>query len=645
VTAGDRAVSDLPVLVYDGHCRFCVAQARRLERWAGGRVRIESFRDPGVLAKYPALAEERCEEALQLVLPDGRVASGAEAVSRTLRLSPLLAPAGWLYEIPPLRRALDAGYALVARNRFRLQGEVCEDAECRLHPHAPAAGAARARVRDLFLRILGGIFLVAFLSLLSQVTLLFGRRGLLPAREYLDAIRGAAGVLEAPTLFWIDASDGALVGVAAAGALASVLLVLNIAPRLVLFLLWALYLSFATIGQDFLSFQWDNLLLESAFFSFFIAPAGWRPRRAPPPGGVGVFLMLWLVFRLHVESGAAKLLTGDPTWRDLTAMATYYETAPLPTWVGWYAHQMPLWAHKACSLYTFVVEIGLPLAIWGPRRVRGAVFVVMIAMQISIVLTANYGFFNTLSAALCLFVLDDGHLAWIARRARWGRAGGDSGATEGDAGAAAGPAAPAAREPARALAPRGSGALVLAALVLVPLSVVPFLRFIRPLEGLERDLAPVRRALFASRSINAYHLFATMTLVRREIVLEGSEDGDAWRPYEFRYKPGDPTRAPGFVAPHQPRVDFQLWFLTLRGGRSAPYFDRLLERLFIEPRVVAPLFARDPFPDAPPGFVRVAIYRYRFTDAAARRESGAWWRRDLEGYSRVFTPASFAPSG
>ncbi len=198
---------------------------------------------------------------------------------------------------------------------------------------------------------------------------------------------------------------------------------------------------------------------------------------------------------------------------------------------------------------------------------------------------------------------------------------------------------------ARAGSPRRSRALLLTAVVLVPLSVVPFLRFIRPLEGLERDLAPVRRALFAFRSINAYHLFATMTIERREVVIEGSDDGETWRPYEFRHKPGDPTRAPGFVAPHQPRVDFQLWFLTLRGGRGAPYFDRLLERILTDPRAVAPLFSENPFPDAPPASIRIALYRYRFTDFRTRRETGAWWRRDLEGHSRVFTRESLAPSG
>src|SRR5213593_2733427 len=239
---------------------------------------------------------------------------------------------------------------------------------------APEPPPGRGRVRDLFLRLLGVIFLAAFLSLLVQVRLLFGRDGLLPAAAYLDAVR-AHGILAVPTLFWLDASDRALVGLGIAGAVLSFGLILNVAPRWCLLALWALYLSFVSVGQDFLSFQWDNLLLESAFFALFVTPGGLRPRNAPPPHPLAVFLMLWLLFRLHVESGAAKWLLGDPTWRDLTAMATYYETAPLPTWIGWYAHQMPLWAHKLCGLYVYVVELGLPFLVYGPGRVRGGVFV------------------------------------------------------------------------------------------------------------------------------------------------------------------------------------------------------------------------------------------------------------------------------
>ena len=451
------------------------------------------------------------------------------------------------------------------------------------------------------------MFLVAFLSLLVQATLLWGERGLLPACEHL---RGAERVF-IPTLFRFDCSDRALRAAAIAGAVLSLGLLFNLAPRYCLIACWALYLSFVGIGQEFLSFQWDNLLLESAFFALFVTPGGLRPRVAAAPHPIGVFLMRWLVLRLHFESGAAKLLLGDPTWRDLTALVSYYETAPLPTWVGWWAHQLPIWAHQLSGLYTYLVELGLPLLMWGPRPLWAPIFLALLGFEASIILTANYGFFNYLTIALCLFLLDDGHLAWVTGRV--GRT-----------------LAPAPPRTAR----RGvTAGLAVVAALLVPLSVVPFLSFVPPLQPLSRTLAPVRRVLETVRSMNAYHLFAHMTLVRREAVIEGSGDGRTWVPYEFRYKPGDPERAPPFVAPHQPRVDFQLWFLLL-GSHGARYFDTLLKRLLESPGAVAPLFAHDPFPVSPPALVRVAIYRYRFTDLATRRSTGAWWSRTLEGYSR-----------
>ena len=472
----------------------------------------------------------------------------------------------------------------------------------------------RAHVRTLFLRLLGVIFLIAFLSLLSQLTLLFGRDGLLPAQRYLAAIGSTHGLLAAPTLFWMSCSDTTLRAAALAGVAISVALIFNWTPRVSLFMLWALYLSFVTVGQDFLSFQWDNLLLESAFFSLFVTPAGWRPKDPPSPPPFAIFLMQWLLFRLHFESGAAKLLSGDPTWRNLTAMVSYYETAPLPTWLGWYAHQMPVWAHTLSALFTFVVELVVPFLMWGPRRLRVPAFLLMVGMQLSVILTANYGFFNYLTMALCLFVLDDGHLDWAAgclgRRLR--------------------------RAPPRAegLLAHAIGALLL--IILVPVSVVPFLPFVSATAY--RDTVAVRRVLNPVRSINAYHLFASMTMVRREPVIEGSNDGEHWEAYEFRYKPGDPNRAPPFVAPHQPRVDFQLWFLLLGGRPAAPYFDTLLTQVRDGSPVVASLFAHNPFAQQPPRFVRVAVYRYRFSDAATRRATGAWWSRELLGHAPPLAP-------
>ncbi len=470
---------------------------------------------------------------------------------------------------------------------------------------APSSSPQRAYVRALFLRLLGLIFLVAFLSLLVQVEVLYGNHGLLPAQDYLASL-GDVSFFRAPTIFWLSSSDLALRAVAIAGAVLSFGLILNLAPLYCLVLLWFLYLSFATIGQAFMWFQWDNLLLETAFFAIFVTPPGLRPKPSPPHR-IAVFLMLWLLLRLHVESGAAKLLTGDPTWRDLTAMVKYYETAPLPTWIGWYAHQMPFWAHRAIAGWTLFVELLAAWFIWSRHWLRGIVFAILASMQIAILLTANYAFFNYLTLALCLFVLDDNHLR---RAARW-----------------LGRSLPAV--PHRGRAPARTALLGGAATVLVPLSLLPFLSMVPAAAPVESATIPIREFLNIYRSVNAYHLFAQMTLERREVVIEGSADGQTWKPYEFRYKPGDPQRAPRFVAPHQPRVDFQLWFLLLDGRPQEPYFRNLLKQLLSHPAAVAPLFAEDPFPTDAPAFLRFSAYRYTFTDFAERRASGAWWKREL----------------
>ena len=468
--------------------------------------------------------------------------------------------------------------------------------------------AERAVVRDLFLRLLGLVFLAAFLSLLVQITALVGDDGLLPARVLLTRVDSLA---DAPTLFrWIEPSDGALRALAIAGAVLSLALAGNLAPRWCLVALWVLYLSFVTVGQEFFAFQWDNLLLETAVLAILLAPGGLRPRAAPAPHPLALFLVLWLLFRLHVESGLAKILLGDPTWRDLTAPASYYETAPLPTWIGWWVHQLPLAAHRASGLGMYLVELALPFGLLGPRRVRVVTFAGMVGMQLVFLLTANYGFFNYLSIALCLFALDDGHLGWIA--VRLGR-----------------PLAP--RLPRRP-SPTATAVLAPLTVALLGLSLVAFLPLVPPLRNALTALAPIRRVVGPWRSVNAYHLFAQMTRVRREAVIEGSDDGVTWLAYEFRWKPGDPMWAPAFVAPHQPRLDFQMWFLLLGGREVPPWFAQLLTKPRREPDAVTGWFAHDPFAGRAPARIRVAVYRYRFTDPATRRATGAWWTRTLEGY-------------
>jgi hypothetical protein len=473
-----------------------------------------------------------------------------------------------------------------------------------------------ARVRDLFLRVLGVLFLVAFLSLTAQIPVLFGSHGLLPAAPFLDAIRGSVSFWRLPTLFWLDASDATLELAGIAGTAASVALALGFWPRASLVTVWVLYLSFISVGQSFLAFQWDSLLLESAVVALAVAPAGLWPRRAPQPQPLAVLLVLWLAFRLHFESGVTKLASGDETWRDLTAMVSYYETAPIPTRLAWYVHQAPLWFHRLTSFVTLAVEIGLPFAFFVPvRRLRAAVFVFVLGFQATIFLTANYGFFNPLSASLAILLLDDDHLAWLRAKLRL---------------------RPRPSPPLRRPELRHTAATLAFTGAFVLLSLVPFLARLG-----SSSARWIERRWGGFRTINSYQLFTSMTLVRKEAVLEGSQDGETWESYELRYKPGHVDRPPPFVAPHQPRVDFLCWFLLL-GGHDQEFFQTLVKRVATEPETVAGLFARMPFDGKAPRWLRVRIYEYHFTDRATRAQTGAWWSRELVDTSNVIDGAQFS---
>src|SRR5262249_47480465 len=278
--------------------------------------------------------------------------------------------------------------------------------------------------RWLFLRLLGVVYLIAFGSLVVQVRGLIGDRGILPVGEYLARVRetygdGAWRLL--PTVLWFDSSDRALVMLAGAGMVLSALLILDILPLLVLPLLWLAYLSLTVGGQDFLSFQWDGLLLETGLLAALWAPAGWFPslrleERQPSP--IVQWLLLLLLFKLMFLSGATKLLSGEPPWRNLTALNVYFETQPLPPWTAWFVQQLSEPVHAVATALVFVVEMATPLVIFAPRgfrwlRLAGAAL--MVGFQLTIAATGNYGFFNLLAIVLCIPLLDDSLLRRIIR--------------------------------------------------------------------------------------------------------------------------------------------------------------------------------------------------------------------------------------
>ncbi len=266
--------------------------------------------------------------------------------------------------------------------------------------------------RWLFLRAIGLIYFSAFFSLLFQIRGLIGPDGILPASEYLAAVAKSAGAARfwyAPTLFWLSSSSHMLMAVCWLGLAASVLVVFNIFPRTSLFVCFVGFLSFVAAAGEFAGYQSDGMLLEAGFIVLFLAPMGFRPGFAvtQPPIRAGIFLLLWEWFRIYFESGVAKMASGDPQWRNFTALDEYYSNGPLPTWIGWYLQHLPHWFHAATAFLTLALELVLVFMVFLPRRWRIVCFFIVTPWQIGVILTANYTFLNYLVLALGIFLLDD----------------------------------------------------------------------------------------------------------------------------------------------------------------------------------------------------------------------------------------------
>jgi lipase maturation factor len=457
-----------------------------------------------------------------------------------------------------------------------------------------------------FLRGLGLIFFSAFYALAFQIHGLVGQRGILPAGEYLHNVRNVLGLLEglwyAPTLLWFGAGDRALTIVVWAGMVAALLLVANVWPRLTTALCTLLFLSCVAALQDFSAYQSDGMLLEAGFLACWFAPRGIRPGLGgtSPPSAFSLFMLRWEWFRIYLESGIVKFASGDPHWRNLTAMDEYYQNGPLPTWIGWYVQHLPHWFHAGTVIFTLVAELGLVWLMWLARPFRVTCFVIVTALQIGIIATANYAFLNYLVLLLGVLLLDD----QILQRTRL----------------PAPPPVPAVRP--RPAWIRRTEAAVLG--IVLYTTVVAFLPELPVLGWPARALAPFRVA-------NAYGLFAVMTEERYEIEFQGSHDGTNWIAYPFRYKPQDVNEHPGVYAPYQPRFDWNLWFASLGPWQESAWVVNAQLRLVEGSPSVLELFRSDPFKGNPPTLVRTVRYQYWFTDLETKRSTHAWWRRQLIG--------------
>jgi hypothetical protein len=490
--------------------------------------------------------------------------------------------------------------------------------------------------RWFFLRALAALYFSAFLALVFQIRGLIGPEGILPARRFLDVV-SQAGTLRfwyAPTLFWISSGTHFLLAVTWIGLIASVVAFLNVWPRLSFFLCFACFLSFVTSASDFSGYQSDGMLLEAGFLALFFVPGGLWPGLGldSPPPRAALFLLQWEWFRIYFESGMVKLLSGDPEWRHLSAMDEYYQNGPLPTWIGWYVQHLPHWFQVATAGGTLVMELGIVWLFLLPRRARLVCFFIVTPWEIGVILTANYAFLNYLVLFLGFLLLDDRSVCWLVPR-RWRQSAGQ-GNPRGAEFAAEGTIPLPSRRP-RILSGmrRHLGALTLAgsAVLLTWIGYDTTAEMVRmPWPDVPLPTAPIA-ALEPFRIANQYGLFAVMTRGRYEIEFQGSNDGEHWNAYQFRFKPQALNEAPGIYAPYQPRFDWNLWFASLTDWQQGNIVPLTEECLLKGDPAVLSLFRSNPYPQTPPKYVKAVLWQYWFTSMAEKRKTGNWWRRQLVG--------------
>ena len=617
---------DQPVLIYDGDCRFCCFWVERWKIWAAGKVDFEPSQNEEVIANFPEIPEKAYGEAVQLVLPDGRVLSGAAAVAESLAARfPIVRNV--FNSVPGLSSVAEWTYSKVAKNRG-----ICSTIWRIVygnHNEVPAYGLTSW----LILRGLSLVYLIAFASLWTQILPLSGAEGIQPIANQMQGLEKALisqSFLEnfwrVPTLFWFGYSDGMLSGLCVAGCVMSVFALLGICTRVCLIGLWLSYLSFIHVCSPWLNFQWDILLLEAGVIGIFLARSGWleNPLRPKAPAFVPLLLMRWLVFRLMLASGLVKLLSKDETWWNLTALSVHYETQPLPNPIAWHLHNLPMWFHKISCGIMFGIELVLPFFIFLPRRLRLIASVATIALMVVIIISGNYTFFNFLTIVICLSLLDDRVVALLFPKRLKERISTVRVLLEN-------------RDAHLRFWLRTGFTTVLCGVTLL-LSAIHMLQLFGM--GVPGSLRVAARPVQQFVLVNGYGLFANMTERRPEIILEGSNDGVNWLAYEMPCKPGDLSRRPPFVAPHQPRLDWQMWFAALGSPQQNPWLEGVVVGLLKGNEGVLSLFSHDPFPDGPPRFVRGAYYDYHFTSPDERRETGHWWKRELLGY--YFNPFSYS---
>jgi hypothetical protein len=465
-------------------------------------------------------------------------------------------------------------------------------------------GSSYQLTRFVILRLFGLVSLMAFLTWVNQGPALVGSHGLLPAAPLLADQAAMLGgrwraFLAAPSLFWISARDSFLFGLGWAGVAVSAAVALGYANALMLLFLWALQLSVMGAGQIFYGFGWESQLAETAFLCAFLCPLlDGRPFPRRPPPRLVIVLFRWLIVRIMLGAGLIKL-RGDPCWRDLSCLDYHFETQPIPNPLSPYFHALPHAAHVVGVLFNHLVELLAPLFAFGPRRLRHAAGLAMVALQVVLIVSGNLSFLNWLTIVPILACFDDAFLARLVPRALHGRIVPDAASSRGQRIAATG------------------------------LTLVVVLLSVNPIANLLSSQQAMNTSFDRLGLVNSYGAFGSVGRTRDEIVFEATRDetlgpDTRWLPYEFKCKPGDPARRPCLMSPYHYRLDWLIWFAAMGPPGRSPWAIHFVWKLLEADPLTLSLLKEAPLGSERPRYLRATLYRYHLTAPGG----AAYWRRE-----------------
>lgn len=572
-----------PLFIFDGDCGFCKKWVYFLQKQTRDNVYYKSFQSLD-LSKLQVKKLD-CQNHVVLLTPDNKRFTAAQAVLKTLTFTHTISKFFYfLYgHLPGVKQLSECIYKGVAKNRSKLFW---------LNPPSTYRVATQWLLNGMFI-----IYALAFLSLFSQSLGLFGANGIVPIADTINVLtHNQVSFWQVPSLFSLCHNDLFIKWMPLFNVGLSLLAIKRSRKVWASVWLWFCYVSFINVGSPFMNFQWDVLLTEAGFLHILLCL--W-------PSRLVLLGFQWLVFKLMLGSALVKWVSGDTLWRSFDALSVHFWTQPLPNIMSWYVHQLPSWCHKVGVGFMFFVEFVCPWLIWLGRIPRLIAALCIIELMGWIFFTGNYGFFNVLVGLLALSLIDDSFLKSKLLKFKQPK-----------------------------LAIQGVVAVIIMCFVWVGIASERQRFSDYRLNAVETTVLTAQQPWHI---INGYGLFAVMTKNRDEIKIEGSLDGINWKPYPFKFKPNEPTVAPQWVAPHQPRLDWQMWFAALGDYKSNQWLLNVMGRLVENKQDVIGLFAKNPFEKTAPTYIRAMRYNYAFTNLKTKQATGQWWLETLkEPYTPVF---------